>query len=283
MKPLRGVLSGLLTVIAVSLVVLGAFSAALAEGRLSAPEAPTPTTQPTLENTAVVHASAAVPEATATAVKTSTPTVPVSTTCPAPAGWQPYTIQYGDDLPGLAAARMVSEADIIQGNCLVSTTLLPGTYLYLPPAIPTMTLAFTQTITPTRTPVPCGPPPGWINYTVQAGDTLFKLSRDFGVSVAELQFANCLGSSTLIITGQRIKVPNVPTRTPSPTDRPENTRTPTPVTPTAVTPTPVTPTAVTPTEVSPTPVTPTAVTPTDDTPTPVTPTVDLTPAVSLTP
>ena len=51
------------------------------------------------------------------------------------------------------------------------------------------------------------------------------------LSVAELQFANCLGNSTLIRAGTRIFVPNVPTRTPTTaptrpvptTSRPSNT------------------------------------------------------------
>jgi LysM repeat protein len=80
---------------------------------------------------------------------------------------------------------------------------------------------------PKPTKIKCGPPPGWVIYVVRYGDTLYSLGLAFGVSVRQLQTANCMGSSTLIRTGQNMWVPNVPTRTPSPA--PAHTRTPTQV------------------------------------------------------
>jgi len=66
---------------------------------------------------------------------------------------------------------------------------------------------------PTKTLVPCGPPTGWIRYSVQAGNTMYSLSLAYGVSVSELQRANCMTTDKLT-TGQTIWVPNVITRTP---------------------------------------------------------------------
>lgn len=54
---------------------------------------------------------------------------------------------------------------------------------------------------------PCAPPANWVVYVVRRGDTLFQLSQRYGVSLAALRQANCLGSSSLIITGQRLYVP----------------------------------------------------------------------------
>lgn len=45
------------------------------------------------------------------------------------------------------------------------------------------------------------------SYTVRSGDTLSHVGARFGVTVAALQRANGLGSSTLIRTGQRLNVP----------------------------------------------------------------------------
>ncbi|KAA3663652.1 MAG: LysM peptidoglycan-binding domain-containing protein [Chloroflexi bacterium] len=58
-----------------------------------------------------------------------------------------------------------------------------------------------------------GPPSDWVKYTVQLGDTLFQLSRDLGVSIPQLQEANCL-SGSIIVAGNLLYVPEIP---PSPT------------------------------------------------------------------
>ena len=92
---------------------------------------------------------------------------------------------------------------LIQANCLITEDLIIGTILYVPGT------------PPTESPIQCGPPPGWIFYTVKPGDTLFHIGLAFGVTVTELQFANCMGSSTLIRAGTRIFVPNVHTLTPT--------------------------------------------------------------------
>lgn len=66
----------------------------------------------------------------------------------------------------------------------------------------------------TYTIIPCGAPAGWVQYTVQPGDNLYQISLRYGLSVAQLQSANCLGTSTLIYGGQKLWVPNVITNTP---------------------------------------------------------------------
>ena len=93
---------------------------------------------------------------------------------------------------------------------------------------------------PTSTPEPpatsaassCGPPAGWLLYTVQSGDSLYRLSVAAGVSIDQLREANCLVVGGLIYTGQRLYLPRlpVPTAIPSrtPTHKPDPTEPPAP-------------------------------------------------------
>ncbi len=85
----------------------------------------------------------------------------------------------------------------------------------------------------------CGAPAGWVQYVVRQGDTLSGLSRALGVSVAQLQTANCMGNSTQLYAGTVIYVPFYP---PVNTVKPTNTavpptKTPVPPTKTSVPPT----------------------------------------------
>jgi LysM repeat protein len=69
---------------------------------------------------------------------------------------------------------------------------------------------------PTRTPISCGSHRGWLIYYVQKGDTLYRLSQAFGVTVAELQRANCI-TGTLIRVGEPLFVPPGTVLFPTPT------------------------------------------------------------------
>jgi LysM repeat protein len=86
--------------------------------------------------------------------------------------------------------------------------------------------------TPTQAPPPptqppgvgvCNPPPDWVQYEVQKGDTLKSLAERTGTTQYDLYEINCLESYT-IVPGQLIYLPFIP---PTPTA----TNTPTPVTP----------------------------------------------------
>jgi LysM repeat protein len=213
MESLRQVGSGLLFGLVCLAIVLGGFALSMVEGGMGAVALPSSTSTQAAPATRVPAISPTLPLETPTqplnpitdtpaptATETFTPPPP-PTNCPPPAGWVATVVQVYDTLPGLAQTYRTSVDAIRQANCLVSDQLVPGSFLYLPP-LPTATL------------IPCGAPPGWVNYVVQSGDTLFSLSQKFRVSVSELQRANCLGSSTFIQAGKVIKVPNVPTSTP---------------------------------------------------------------------
>ena len=144
----------------------------------------------------------ALPSPTPTMTSVTLPLPP--TNCPPPPGWLPYVVQAGDTLDSLAGEYQVSGDELSQANCLLTTELSTGAIVYVPPI-------------PTKTPIPCGPPRNWVTYTVQHGDTLYHLSQAYGITVADLQAANCMGGSTLLHTGQKLYVPPWATRTSSPT------------------------------------------------------------------
>jgi hypothetical protein len=80
-----------------------------------------------------------------------------------------------------------------------------------PTRTPRPTNTPTNTPLPTDTPLPpptaCFPRAGWVPYTVLQGDTLFSISRRAGVSLIEMQTANCILDASAIYAGQVIVVP----------------------------------------------------------------------------
>jgi LysM repeat protein len=233
MNHLRQVLFGSLAALLSVSIVLGSFSLALTEGveRVALLPSPVPTeteltTDPMVAPMTLPPTPATIPSITHTVsiqnIETLTPTLTPTrtpmpsitdtttpqTNCTAPGGWVTLLVQPGDTLKSLAEKYNSTEQALMDGNCLIVDTLIPGTLLFVPSLPPTAPIA------------PCGAPAGWIRYTVQTGDTLFRLSRELGVSVAQLQSANCLGSSTLIRAGQALYVPFLPSRPVSPSSTP---------------------------------------------------------------
>jgi len=74
----------------------------------------------------------------------------------------------------------------------------------------------TATKTPTAISTSCGAPDGWVIYIVKVGDTLTSIAEDQGVSITELQNANCLTAAAVYV-GQRLYVPHNYVSTPVPT------------------------------------------------------------------
>jgi LysM repeat protein len=158
-------------------------------------EFPTPTATPTSPASETPTASE-----TSTAV-TDTPSI-TSTSCSPPSGWIQIITSAGDTVYTLAQRYKTTAESLNAANCLESAELPAGFALYVPP-VPTVTVV-----------IACGPPSNWVRaYVVQRGDTLFRIALSYGTTVSQLQRANCMGSSTVIYAGQRLWVPNVPTRT----------------------------------------------------------------------
>lgn len=214
MRDLRQLGSGIIFAALSLFLIVGGLSAALAEMRLAAP--PLSITETSLP--AFVTGTSAVPSlqplVTIPVSPSLTATIPAPpTSCPPPSGWVAYIVQPGDNLVVVAAEHGITPTQLKNANCLIGDALMPNTRIYLP---------LLQTATATL----CQKPYGWISYTVQAGDNLYRLSLAYRVSVRELQNANCLGNSTKIKVGQKLYVPNVATSTPEFTLTPTATLTP---------------------------------------------------------
>jgi LysM repeat protein len=222
---------------------------------------PTPTPAPPPTEAAI----SPTPSATAIPTITPTPSDHLMPICPQPVGWFIYTVRQGDTLPALAWRAGMTTYALMQANCLSSQIVSLGQRLYVPPT-------FYATATPR--PYRCGPPLGWTYlYRVQPGDTLYALSRRFGVGIEAIRQANCLSSYQINI-GQVLYMPQPPLYTSTP--RPTSTLTPTPTPTLAPTLTSTAAPTLAPTG-SPPP------TPTD-TPIPtVIPTTSLTPTATFTP
>jgi LysM repeat protein len=222
MQRAGGVFMGLVTALVSSGLVLGSIVLSLTEGGVRLALAPPSTSisfnaepflasptsslpEETLEPGQPTYTSSPIPSP----AETETPTLPPPPTdCPPPDGWVPITIAPGDTLRILAGRYGTTQEALAEANCLITSRLIPGSILYVPgPA-------------PTPPPISCGPPSGWIFYTVQPGDTLYRLSLTFRVSVSQLQLANCMGNATGLRAGQRIYTPYLPPPPPSPTPSP---------------------------------------------------------------
>lgn len=223
MQTLRQFGSSLLLGTLSLILLLGGFVASFAENEIDGSFVSiTETSLPTREAddhpaaTITPAPSGLLPTATVISSPSPTATIPPSTSCPAPNGWEAYIVQVGDTLASLAARYHTTENALQEANCLIGKSLIPDTRIYVPASAPT------------STPIPCGPPYGWVKYTVQAGDNLYRLSLAYRVTVTGLQNANCMGYSTNIKAGEELYVPNVPTSTPAATNTAAPTKTGTP-------------------------------------------------------
>jgi LysM repeat protein len=84
---------------------------------------------------------------------------------------------------------------------------------------------------PVSAPTACVPRADWnYSYIVQAGETLLRIAQTFGVTLTDLQQANCLADPNQIQAGQVLRVPRQ-LATAQATSRPTNTPVPTPINP----------------------------------------------------
>lgn len=192
LRSMSQVLMGFLATLVSLAIILGSFFLSLAEGGKHTMEAFTPTNSPlpTIQ-AAGIQPLPVQPTSTFTPTATPTATQPTSTaTC----------------LPPVTATATLT---------LTSTptdTVTPT---------PTATSVKRPRPTNTKAIVSCTIASGWVLYTIRAGDTLYSIGQAYGVSAAEIQAGNCMGSNTLIHTGEQIFVPNVqPKKTPKPTIKP---------------------------------------------------------------
>ena len=207
MKALRQMGSGFIIGAISLLLVIGGISLSLAE--TSAPSLP-PTPSPLPTDFIVEFASPfpsptlplALPTDTPISFPTATLALAQPVSCNIPAGWIAITVSANDTLYSIAERYKTTADNLDRSNCLNNIPPAAGARLYVPP-VPTVTV------------IPCGPPSSWVRaHTVRAGENLYRISLLYRTTVAQLQSANCMGSSTIIHVGQVLWVPNVPTSTP---------------------------------------------------------------------
>jgi LysM repeat protein len=215
MQTLRQLGAGVIVAIFSVILVIGGIFLSLAE---NLPTAATPTlipptfplSFPTPTATIITTmpsetlTETVLPSETASGLPTASQITLQPTSCTPPSGWIRVTVGTGDTVYSIAQRYKTSAENLSAANCLTAVEVPAGFTLYVPP-VPTVTV------------IPCGPPAGWVkNYFVQPGDTLFRIALSYNITYPQLQRANCMGSSTIIYTGQRLWVPNIPTRTPIP-------------------------------------------------------------------
>jgi LysM repeat protein len=133
-----------------------------------------------------------------------------------------YTVRSGDNLFRIGLKFGVSVSAIQAANGLSGTFIYAGQVLCIP------TGSGSVTVTPkpsTTTTVTAAPNPS--TYTVQPGDTLYRISLKFKTTVAAIQQLNGI-TSTLIYVGQVLKIPGGSAPTATPTAPPSGTVTSTP-------------------------------------------------------
>ena len=111
-----------------------------------------------------------------------------------------YTVEKGDTLYGIANKFSTTVQAIKKINNLTTNTLLPGQQIYIPtPSTPTPTQ-------PTNPPVPQEPETPYLIYTVQRGDSLWKISQKYDIPVNDIIAFNNLSSANLQI-GDELRIP----------------------------------------------------------------------------
>jgi LysM repeat protein len=192
MRFFREVIGGLIFAAITTFTVLGGIGLASIESdnSLFAPLAVAQITPPPTETLSVPSPVLPVPTDTPGPAFSPTP-------CTPPLGWTPVIVGPNDTLLTLASRVGTNIQAIMLANCLTIDSVFSGQLIYLPAIAPELPTA-----------QPCGPPPGWIFYTVQPGDNLFRIGLRYGVPLIEMQRANCL-IGTNIRVGQNLFVPPV--------------------------------------------------------------------------
>ena len=115
-----------------------------------------------------------------------------------PTSTNTYTVQSGDTLYKIARQFNTTVGDLISLNNLTSTSLSIGQVLRIP----------------STTQAPEEPEQDFITYTVKSGDSLWKISQEYGVSVDAIINANNLTSTSLQI-GDVLIIPVTSTEEPT--------------------------------------------------------------------
>ncbi|MEO1268074.1 MAG: LysM peptidoglycan-binding domain-containing protein [Myxococcota bacterium] len=140
---------------------------------------------------------------------------PTPTTRPQLQSDATYTVKAGDSLWSIATENGMTVDELRSLNSLTSNVIHPGQELRLGGE------ATTSPVTPTEnTTAPVATLPEDSTYTVKAGDSLWRIATEHGMTVAELRALNGIGGS-VIHPGQVLKVRGDSTPAPVTTTEPK--------------------------------------------------------------
>jgi LysM repeat protein len=155
-----------------------------------------------------------VTPANTTALAPTTATSTVAPTAPAPVS-RTYTVKSGDTLTKIAKAEKITITELSKANHLTKTSVLKvGQKLTIPAKAEVTVIATATPVAPvgvagtTHAPAATAAPvtTEGASYTVQSGDSLWKIAKSQNSSVAAIKQANNLASDSLKV-GQKIVIP----------------------------------------------------------------------------
>ncbi|HFI0463974.1 TPA: LysM peptidoglycan-binding domain-containing protein [Streptococcus suis] len=166
----------------------------------------------TSETTSATTSVATTSTSTTTNQPTPATSAPQTSPSTTEAG-QTYRVQAGDTLSKIARTNKITVTQLKTWNNLTTDTIRVGQVLKLSgttttTATPSVTTPNPSTSTQpstTTSPIPLASPTKSVVYTVQAGDTLSKVARTHGLTLAQLREWNRLTSDNLLI-GQVLNV-----------------------------------------------------------------------------
>ena len=125
-----------------------------------------------------------------------------------------YTVQPGDTLAKLSRRYNTSISAIVAVNNIANPNLI---YVGQTIRIPDGNGVPAPTNPPPSVPQPTAvPPSSGMTYIVQRGDTLYRISQRFGVSVAAITAANNIQNANYIYVGQVLTIPGAGGQPPAP-------------------------------------------------------------------
>ena len=144
-----------------------------------------------------------------------------STTSAAPAAGGSYTVQAGDSYWRIANKYGISISELQRLNGTSDYNLYPGQSLKVPGSGSSSSASASSNGTSTSTSTTSAAPAAGGSYTVQAGDSYWRIANKYGISISELQRLNGT-SNYFLYPGQSIKVPGggAAAETPAPTPAP---------------------------------------------------------------
>ena len=114
-----------------------------------------------------------------------------------------YKVEKGDTLYSISRKYQITVAELRTANNLSENDVIKvGQKLTIPDA----DIGTAAALSSTKNTANSAPAGKTIEYTVKKGETLYRIARNNGMSVAELMALNNLDSSAVIKVGQKLKV-----------------------------------------------------------------------------